>query len=60
MIQDASLCGSYSKILNCVRLLTTVNLDTDLKTRMMFVREGLGSIRGYFGLNMFGKLNTFV
>ena len=22
--------------------------------------KGLGSIRGYFGLNIFGKLNTFV
>ena len=34
------------------------------KTRLLLLsvkdRKGLGSIRGYFGLNILGKLNTFV
>ena len=28
--------------------------------KRVFLYKGLGSIRGYFGLNILGKLNTFV
>ena len=39
------------------------NIQVELKcfrSSVDFFHKGLGSIRGYFGLNILGKLNTFV
>ena len=44
----------------------TINIIINIRYRCLFSgrksisSKGLGSIRGYFGLNILGKLNTFV
>ena len=57
MIRVCTVC--YNLCVPIFRLFTTMRIKTALK-RACEQRKGLGSIRGYFGLNILEKLNAFV
>ena len=55
-----SLYGLWVTTTNCIIGFVSPLFVSFSYSRSNFLNKGLGSIRGYFGLNISGKLNAFV